>query len=258
MIARYLVATAALAALLAACTSPHEQRHAQQARSAERVLDRIGTIGDPGVVAAADIAFARMARDEGQWTAFRAYAAPGALIHTRDGPVPITTFTAGRADPEQSTAWTPNTIWSSCDGTLAVTFGRMQVPGGEVGSYVTVWELQDDRSYKWTYDIGAIDDPQPEPEAGPDVPEGEEFILVPGMSSIEGRVADCPNGAAVPAAPGARVGIDSEFGSTWSDDRTLRWDWEHTAEGERKFALVWWRGGEWQEASSFAVPPSAD
>ncbi len=259
MIGRLLIVTAAMAALLSACTSPQQQRRAEQGRSAERALDRIGTIGDPGLVAAADVAFARMARDEGQWTAFRRFAAPGAVIHGRNGPVPIETYIAGRADPEVSNAWTPNTIWASCDGTLAITFGRFQVPDGDVGSYVTVWELQPDRSYKWTYDVGALDDPQPEPEAGPDIPEGEDVIIVSGMSSIEGRVADCPTrGAALAQIPIRLAPFPTRTGDAGSDDGSLRSTWFHTANGERRITVDWVRDGEWQEAVSFTVPPSAE
>lgn len=255
MITRYLIAAAALSGLLAACTSPQQQRRNQQARSAERVLDRIGSIGDPGRVAAADIAFARMARDEGQWTAFRATAAAGAVVHGTNGPVPVEAFIAGRSDPPIATAWTPNTIWASCDGTLSVTFGRLQVPSGEVGSYVTVWELQSDRSYKWIYDIGAIDDPQPEPEAGPDIPEGEEVIIVPGMSTIEGRVADCAQPGEIYSQTMPEMAQGTSAGSGQSDDRTLAWQWYHLPDGTRTISVDWWREGEWQEAASFSIPP---
>ncbi len=261
MIGRYLIATAALGSLLSACTSPQQQRRVQQSRMAERTLDRIGSIGDPGLVAAADIAFARQARDQGQWTAFRATAAAGAVMHLRDGPVPVATYTAGRDDPPVSTAWTPNTIWTSCDGTLAVTFGRFQVPDGDVGNYVTVWELQRDRSYKWTYDIGALDDPQPEPESGPDIPEGEEAIIVPGMTSIEGRIADCPReGAGTPTdAPVARAfsGTATSGGSR-SRDGTLDWAWSHQSDGTRQVNVSWLREGEWQQAVQFSVPSQAE
>jgi len=257
MTGRYLFASAALVALLSACSSPQQQRRAQQASAAERTLDRIGSIGDPGRVAAADIAFARMARDEGQWTAYRANAASGAVVHGADGPVPVEGFIGGRTDPAVANAWTPNTIWASCDGTLAVTFGRYQVPNGDVGSYVTVWELQRDRSYKWTYDVRTLDNPQPEPEAGPDIPEGEEAIIVPGMTSIEGRVADCmPQGTPPPPDPPAMASDSS--GGDRSTDARLEWSWAHQADGTRHVNVSWLREGEWQQAVSFSVPPGAE
>ena len=259
MIGRYLIASAALVALLSACASPQQQRRAQQARAAVQVLDRAGTIGEPGLVANADVAFARLARDEGQWTAYRATAAPGAVVHGVNGPVPLETFIAGRGNPPVSNAWTPNTVWASCDGTLSVTFGRYQVPNGDVGSYVTVWELQNDRSFKWTYDLRALDNPQPVPEVRPDVPEGENVIIVPGMASIQGRVADCPvRGEALPPAPISSSVSGRQSDPKSSDDRTLRWHWSHATSGERMVSVLWRRDDEWQEAVAYTAPRGAE
>ena len=254
MTAKTLLTAIALGALLTACTSAREQAMTRQARAAERTLERLPTIGDPGRVAAADIAFARMARDEGQWTAFRAYAASGAVVHGPGGPVPLETFINGRANPEQAIAWTPADIWSSCDGTLAVTFGRLQMPSGDVGSYVTVWELQSDRSYKWIYDIGALDNPQPAPEVDPDLPENA--IIVPGMLAINGRIADCPaEGASVPQSPiNITSGAPPEIGEWVADDGTLKVEWRQYAGGTRNVIVEWYRGGEWQIADTFTVP----
>lgn len=255
MIARTLLTAIALSAMLAACASPRQQAMTRQARAAERTLERLPTIGDPGRVAAADIAFARMARDEGMWTAFRATAAPGAMVHGPNGPVPLETFIAGRADPAEANAWTPADIWSSCDGTLAVTFGRLQVPSGEVGSYVTVWQMQSDRSYKWIYDIGALDNPQPAPEVDPDLPENA--IIVPGMLAINGRIADCPTEGEQAAAINLRMVPDgSQTGRFESADRTLEVVWTQTPEGRRGAAVRWVRDGQWQVADSFSVPAS--
>ena len=72
---------------------------------------------------------------------------------------------AGRADPPEPIRWAPTDVWSSCDGKLAVTLGRFLRPNGLVGDYITVWELQSDNSYKWIYDTGTPDDPQPAPLA---------------------------------------------------------------------------------------------
>ncbi|WP_271079369.1 hypothetical protein [Aurantiacibacter sp. MUD61] len=252
MNAKILVSAVALAAMLGACTSPREQALNRQSRAAERTLERIGSIGDPGRVAAADFAFARQARERGQWTAFAATAAPGAMLHGRNGLIEAAPWLAAQDDPEESVVWGPNTVWSSCDGTLAVTFGRFQDPEGLVGSYVTVWELQGDGSYKWIYDMGAQDNPQPPPPEDPDIPEGA--IVVPGLTAINGMVADCPRAGEeqpevyVPLMPMA------ESGGRFSEDRTLRWDWFQTASGQRSVIVNWIRDGEVQRALGWTAP----
>lgn len=242
---------------LAACTNAQVQRERQQQRSATTFLDRQGSIGDPGRVAAADFRFARMARDEGQWTAFAATMADGALLHGRNGPIAAAPWVAAQSDPDEAVAWAPNTVWSSCDGRVAVSFGRFRDPEGLVGSYATVWQLQRDNSYKWVYDMAGPDVPQPEPEAAPDIPE--DAIVVEGIPSITGLVADCPRGdAPTPllsveaTTPGARQE------SYLSPDNTLRWSWSHGPDQQRSFTLQWLRYGEWQRAVKFVVPSTPE
>ena len=256
MIVRVTIAIAATAAL-AACTSAQQQRISRDRRAATEFLEHEGSVGDPGRVAAADIAFAKMAREEGQWTAFVEYAAPGAVIHGRNGPILAQPWLAQLTDPEVAVSWTPNRVWSSCDGTLAVTFGRFQEPTGEVGSYVSVWELQSDNSYKYTYDMGALDDPQPARQPGEDIPEGA--IVVPGMASIQGRIADCPaEGESVPLPPQRISDSGAASDTVRSEDGTLEWTWTHGEDGERRFAAHWLRDGAWSEAVELVVPPGGE
>ena len=150
-------------------------------------------------------------------------------------------------------AWTPNTVWASCDGTLAVSFGRFQEPDGQVGSYVTTWELQSDNSYKYTYDLGALDNPQPVRQPAEELPE--DAIIVPGMTAIEGRVADCPvAGTDLPEIPLLSTAAPDRSGSTTSDDGTLQWTWLHPESGPRRVIVQWVREGVVEEALNFAVP----
>ena len=251
MLSRVIISLAATA-MLAACTSPQAQRVERERRAATAFLERQGSIGDPGRVAAADIAFAKMAREEGQWTAFQEYAAPGALIHGVNGPIPAQPWLAQQDNPPVAVAWTPNTVWTSCDGTLAVSFGRFQEPDGQVGSYVTTWALQGDNSYKYTYDLGALDDPQPVRQPEEELPENA--IIVPGMTAIEGRVADCPSAGETPTWLSANTTDAAGLGeSTVSDDGTLKWTWSHTQGVERRVRVEWVREGMVQEALDFAV-----
>ncbi len=256
MISRATIALAMLATL-AACASPQRQQMERERRSATAFLERQGSIGDPGRVAAADFAFAKMAREEGQWTAFREYAADDAVIHGRGGLVPAKPWLATQEDPEQAVAWGPNEVWSSCDGTLAATHGRFQEPEGLVGSYVSVWELQNDNSYKYTYDLGTPDDPQPVPQPREEIPEGA--IVVPGLTAVRGMVADCPAAGESAPLPPLKIydaGVASD--TTRSADGTLEWTWVHAPGDLRRVEVTWWRDGEWREAVSLVAPVVAE
>ena len=133
---------------------------------------------NPGGVIAAEIGFAALAQEKGQWTAFRTTAAKGAKMFTPQ-PVLVDSFLKGRADPPVAVKWQPHMVWSSCDGSIAVTRGAWQRPDS-VGYFITVWQRQKDGQYKWVLDQGdALTQPLAEPDA------------------IDGVVADCP-------APGHR------------------------------------------------------
>ena len=256
MTARALAALA-LVAMLAACSSPQQQRISREARMAERVLEREGSIGDPGRVAAADIAFAKMAREQGTWTAFRQYAADDAVMDAPDGFVSASKWLAGRADPAEPLRWVPTDVWASCDGTLAVSQGRFQRSNGLVGDYITVWELQRDGSYKWIYDTGTPDDPQPAPRREVEIPEGENVIVVEDMASITGRVADCASGETISSRPISGAGGALMAG--YSDDRSIVWHSVVAEDGSRTVAVEYRRDGQWQGVAELAIPvPSAD
>ncbi len=240
----------AAAATLVACTSPRQQAINRQARAATEFLERQGSIGDPGRVAAADFAFARMARDEGQWTAFRAYAAGDAVMDAPDGFAPVSEVLDGLADPAEPIRWAPTDVWSSCDGTLAVSLGRFIRPNGLVGDYVTVWELQSDNSYKWIYDTGTPDDPQPVPDPGEDLPE--DAIVVEGMTSIEGRIADCQPAVGHSALPLAITGNATR--ASTSADSSLTWQSSLQDDGARHMRAFYLRNGAWEQVVDLTIP----
>lgn len=249
-----IAATSALAlvATLAACTNPRQQQIARQARAAAEFLERQGSIGDPGRVAAADFAFAKMAREEGTWTAFRAYADGDAVMDAPGGYAPVSEVLADLADPPEPIRWAPTNVWSSCDGTLAVSLGRFIRPNGLVGDYVTVWELQGDNSYKYIYDTGTPDDPQPVPEPDEELPE--DAIVVEGMTSIEGRIADCQSDAGQMALPLAVTGQATR--ASTSRDSTLTWQSSLNADGSRQMRAYYLRDGGWQQVVDLQIPAS--
>jgi hypothetical protein len=122
---------------------------------------------DPAAVVAAELAFARAAQEDGQWTAFAEYATKDAVMFVPQ-PVIAHDWLKGRANPPQAVRWQPHQVWSSCDGSLAVTKGAWQRPDGSAGYFTTVWQRQGKRGkteYRWVMDQGdALAEPLPAPE----------------------------------------------------------------------------------------------
>jgi hypothetical protein len=183
---------------------------------------------NPSAVIAAEIAFAKLAQEKGQWTAFRATATKDAamfapqLVLTQD-------FLKKKADPPVAVKWQPHQVWSSCDGSLAVTRGAWQRPDS-TGYFTTVWQRQKDGKYKWVLDQGEA---LPMPLDAPDM--------------IVAKVADCPPGfrgktskpPKLPPAP-----LDPAHRSGKSDDGTLTWDVTVTPEGARRFVVTMASGSQ--------------
>lgn len=246
---RTLVSIVALSAL-AACSSN------QRPRLPEQMINRMlaGAPGEaqPSRIVAREIEFARAAREQGQWTAFRAFAAPGALLHGRDGPILADPWLAAQSDPETPVQWAPRAIWMSCNGAVAVSTGRFRDPQGLVGNFITVWERQDNGDYLWSYDVESPDDPQPPPRED-DIQDGD--IVVTAIDAVAGNFADCPRrGDPLPAPPAFSIAGDFSQGGEVSDDGTLRWRWEHRGPGERRFIVDYFYQGKWQTGLDQEMP----
>ncbi|WP_390550788.1 hypothetical protein [Qipengyuania sp. MTN3-11] len=240
----------AMAALLAGCATDPNGLTSRQAARIDRVLATAPGAAQPSTIVATEVAFARMARDEGQWTAFRHFATEDAVMHGPSGPFPAQAWLANRGDPAAAVQWAPRTVWVSCDATLAVSMGRYRDPAGAVGSFVTVWRRQDDGTYRWVYDGGADDDPQPAPRT--DSEPGPDEIVVTAFDTIKGEVADCPKpGEAVAAPRWDPVVSGAEVGGGRSDDGSLVWQWRQGADGTRRISSFIWQDGAWREAAYF-------
>jgi hypothetical protein len=213
--------------------------------------------GNPSALIAAESAFARLAREKGQWTAFAATAAEAAEMF---GPqrVLAKAWLKGRANPPSAVQWQPSAVWISCDGSAGVTFGAFH--GNGDGWFSTVWERQKKGDYKWILDQG-----------------GDLNAPLAGSDFITGKVADCPTrahrdpltyeptappppprGAPMPSRPlagpipalEAPAGTDSKDGR--SIDGTLAWRSTALPGGTRLWTVWMWQDGKMAEVLSRA------
>lgn len=230
-----MIAAAALSALtLTGCTTG-------SANPRERFYRSLAPQANPSAVIATELAFAREARKEGQWTAFREYAAEDAVMFVPEA-VNAQEWLSDREDPAQPVQWQPHEVWSSCDGSLSVTKGAWQRPDGSVGYFTTVWRRTERRrgedEYRWVLDQGApLDEPLPEPDI------------------IQTTVADC-GGDALPVAPASSPGLAS--GSGGSRDRTLTYAWDVAPDLSRTLTVTMLIDGEAEEVLAVAVPAPGD
>jgi len=217
---------AALAAsLLAGCASDGPSARGSRL-DLGRPRDREEFRANPSAVIAAELAFARLAQEKGQWTAFLETSTGEAVMFVPQ-PVNAHQWLKGRADPPQAVRWQPHQVWSSCDGTLAATKGAWQRPDGTVGYFTTVWERQRDGEYEWVLDQGDV---LAEPLEAPEL--------------IDGKVAPCVR----PEAPADRperyrfrpaairpMTCEGETcrGGGASADGTLSYNYEVTAQGRQ-------------------------
>ncbi len=216
-------------------------------------LGGITPAGNPSALIAAEVAFARLAREKGQWTAFAATAADTAEMF-----VPQRTaakaWLKGRANPPSPVQWQPGAVWISCDGSAGVTFGGYQT-GSAHGWFSTVWQRQKKGDYKWALDQG-----------------GDLTAPLKDSDFITGKVADCPvrphrdpladappppprdapiapRPLAGPIPPlAAPAGADSKDGR--SDDGTLAWRSTVLPGGTRQWTVWMWQDGKMTEVLS--------
>jgi hypothetical protein len=217
------LATAALtlvaASLLAGCASdgPRARGHRLDL-GGPRERDRdIGA--NPSAVIAAELAFARAAREDGTWTAFREFSTEDALW-----PAPALTNVrrdlAGQADPAEPIVWAPDAVWVSCDGSFALSTGPATYPGGRRARFATIWQRQRNGEYRWVLDQG--------------------FELEPGYAAPEmigARITECPEGFDHSPRRRPEVRRGEAWGSGRSNDGTLEWSTAIAADCSRTFTV---------------------
>ncbi len=241
-IARTLLLLTAGAATLGACASaPRGPSNAVITRA----LAGAPGAAQPSTIVSVELAYAREAQERGQFAAGADFAAPGAVLHGRNGPADYAAIASGLQNSDIQTEWEPRAVVMSCDGEIALSQGRFVDQDGLVGNYVTTWVRQSNGMYKWTYDVAGRDNPQPPPRA--QFEDGN--IVVRSIPSIEGLVATCVGrGESVPPPPAIPIGEDGAADAQLSNDGTLRWRWEHRANGVKYVTADYFYEGQWLTA----------
>lgn len=203
-------------------------------------------------VLVAEIAFARLAQNKGQWTAFRETAAADAVMFV-DQPVLAQSWLKGRADPAQAVKWQPQKLFMACDGRTGASTGASQFPGGANGYYTTVWQnLQKPRAkktdWKWVLDHGAM---LSAPREGDEMISSRTAVCT---GNPKAALGDIPMGPARkgsdPVAPGAK-------GARASADGTMVWRWDVRADGSRTITIELWNGSSFDTVVRDDVPAGA-
>lgn len=176
----------------------------------------------------AERAFASAAQTRGQWTAFRAFAAPDAVMML-DGPQPAAPFLKDRADPPVAVMWWPAHVVTSCDGSLAFSTGPWRRKGGtSMGRYFTIWR-HDAAGWRWIYDGGTEDRTA---TAAGDIP-------------VQPANHPCRTPPALPEAAAPVAGGHSRDGS-------LVWRIDRSAKGYR-LRVLFSTGGAWTTEADVEV-----
>ncbi|PHR20476.1 MAG: hypothetical protein COA41_04740 [Sphingopyxis sp.] len=206
----------------------------------DRVMGK--PVANPSAVVQAELAFARLAQEEGQWTAFRETAADDAITFTPDL-VNAQQWLKDKTDPAEAVTWQPHHIYMSCDGSTAVSTGAWQNAKGDSGHFTTIWRQQDfgkrrpekEIEWKWVFDDGqSLDTPLPEPDY------------------VETDIASCKAKIAAATVP---IGLTEKGMTATSRDQSLVWHAAFNADGSRVvYVELSQDDGSFQRVHEYTVP----
>ena len=191
----------------------------------------------------AEYAFARDAQRLGQWTAFRKYAHPDAVVFTpqaawvRDA--------LPKKDPPKSVDWWPARSFVSCDGRTAVNSGPAFRPDGKhYGTFNTVWQREKGQ-WSWVYDNGGPAEGNP-----PRKPVRPKVV----RASCRAKAPGAPIIPPPPLSPKKARTTPEDNGRGESADKTLGWDWKVEKDGAHRFRVFLWNGVRYAQVLVNNVP----
>lgn len=233
-----IFAAMSIAFLLASCASGG--RSFSDREQFNRVRGK--PVANPSAIVAAELSFARLAQEKGQWTAFRETAADDAVMFTPNK-VNAQAWLKGKADPPTAVDWQPHKIFVSCDGSLGVSKGTWQAANGTAGHFTTIWrqegfgqrDFRKDTEWKWVFDDGV---PLEQPLEEPDF--------------IETEVASCKGNV----TPVSVTDIGSGSASGQSIDGTLTWQAIANADKSRSVSVKLWDGSNWNKVLTYEASSS--
>lgn len=209
----------------------------------------------------AERAFASRAQTEGQWTAFRAFAAPDALMF---GPEPTNAhqLLKDAKNPRVAVMWWPRQSWVSCDAELAVNTGPWVRSGGKsTGTFTTVWQRQADGGWKWLLDHGRD---TPRLVAAGDQPHIVQPVCrnlaaaanaKPSLAPARQLVVQLPDRMPSSDLPRPAGTEGAVIGGGASPDNSLRWEARALSgePGDHVFRVWTWDGGSYRLALFEAI-----
>lgn len=189
----------------------------------------------PATAADAERAFAADAQKDGQWTAFRRWSTPEAVMFFPQ-PAKAHERLKDAKDPPRSVEWVPAASFVSCDGAMAANTGPWRQGGGN-GFFSTVWVRQPEGDWRWIVD------------GGDELATAREW-----PAEATTRTAACTGEP--PKLESFSVAGAAENG--WSRDRTLSWQWSVATDGARRFEVRLWNGRDYDTVISdrIAAPPA--
>jgi hypothetical protein len=203
----------------------------------------------PATAIDAERAFAADAQKEGQWTAFRKWADPTAVMYTPQA-VWAHEFLKDRKDPPHSVQWWPALSLTSCDGRTAVNTGPWRNEANQTdGYFTTLWMRQPSGDWRWTVDGGDV---VKTPLARPARPKVRRASCKKSRGFAEAV-------AKIHANPANRTAPPGDYGFSRSADGTLLYYWLVRKDGARFTRVSLWNGREFDTAlrQEVAAPPSS-